>query len=155
MANYQQVSDETKKIFMNVVNNTSIPQFVEFELLCNNKQKKKVCKLWKSNDIVETLTNGINFAIIVNEDIFNELTPEQQRIAFDECLAGISVNDNDVISVEGPDFTTYSGVLRKYGQEDVIVFDESVKSLYNKKKIEEEERKAANKGKRGRPKKNI
>lgn len=151
MAKYLEVSDETKKIFIEVVNNTSIPQFVEFELLCNNKQKKKVCKIWKSNDLVETLTDGINFAIIINEEIFENLTPEQQKIAFDECLAGISVNDNDVISVEPPDFTTYSGVLNKYGHEDIIVLHESIKSLYDKKKQEEDERKASNKGKRGRP----
>ena len=153
MANYLEVSDETKKIFRDVVSNTSIPHFVEFELLCNNKLKQ-LYRITKLNDLVETITNGINFVIVINEEIFEQLTPEQQKIAIDECLAGISVNDNDVISLEKPDFSTHRGVLMKYGHEDIIVLHESVKSLYDKKKQEEEERKAASKGRRGRRPKN-
>ena len=149
MANYLEVSDETKKLFMNVVDNTSIPKFVEFELLCNNKQKQ-LYKIMKLNDLIETLTEGINFVIVINEEIFEQLTEEQQKIALDECLAGISVNDNDVISQEKPDFSTYTGVLQKYGHEDIIVLHESVKSLYDAKKQKEDEEKAAKKGKRGR-----
>ena len=149
MANYQQVSDETKKVFTKVVNSKSIPQFVEFELLSNNKLKQ-IYRITKLNDLVETITNGINFVIVVNEEIFEQLTPEQQKITFDECLAGISVNDNDVISIEKPDFSTYSGVLMKYGHQDIIVLHESIKSLYDKRKRDEDEKKAVNKGKRGR-----
>ena len=154
MANYLEVSDETKKLFMDVVNNTSIPNFVEFELLCNNKQKQ-LYKIMKLNDLVETLTDGINFVIVINEEIFDQLTDEQQKIALDECLAGISVNDNDVISQEKPDFSTYTGVLQKYGHEDIIVLHESIKSLYDAKKQKEDEEKAAKKGKRGRRPKDV
>lgn len=153
MANYLEVSSETKKLFMSVLGNSSIPQFVEFELLCNNKQKQ-LYKIMKLNDLVETLTDGINFVIVINEEIFDELTDGQQKIALDECLAGIHVNENDVISLEKPDFSTYTGVLEKYGHEDIIVLHESVKSLYDAKKQREEEEKAAKKGKRGRKPKN-
>lgn len=149
MANYLEVSDETKKLFTDVVDKTSIPKFVEFELLCNNKQKD-IYKIMKLNDLIETLTEGINFVIIINEEIFEQLTEDQQKIALDECLAGISVNDNDVISQEKPDFSTYTGVLQKYGHEDIIVLHESIKSLYDAKKQKEAEEKAAKAGKRGR-----
>jgi hypothetical protein len=154
MANYLEVSEETKKVFGSVLDNTSIPKFVEFELLSNNKQKF-LYKIMKLNDLVERLTDGINFVVVINEEIFDKLTPEQQKIALDECLAGISVNENDVISLEKPDFSTYAGVLQKYGHEDIIVLHESIKSLYDVKKQKEEEEKAAKKGKRGRKPKEV
>ncbi|MFW6246596.1 MAG: putative metallopeptidase [bacterium] len=120
-------------------------------MLCNNKQKQ-LYKIMKLNDMVETITDGINFVIVINEEIFDQLTEEQKNIALVECLAGVSVSENEAVSLEKPDFSTYRGVLQKYGHEEIIVLHESVKSLFDKKKQEEDERKAANKGKRGRPK---
>jgi len=149
MANFEQVSEETKKLFIEVHYKTNIPQWVEFEMLCNNKQKQ-LYKIMKLNDLVETITDGINFVIVINEEIFDQLTDEQKNIALVECLAGVSVSENEAVSLEKPDFSTYRGVLQKYGHEEIVVLHESVKSLYDKKKQEEDERKAASKGKRGR-----
>jgi len=151
MAKFEVVSEETKKMFIEVHENTNIPHWVEFEILGNDKQKQ-LYKIMKLNDLVETITDGINFVIVINEVIFDQLTEEQKRIALNECLAGVSVSDNEAVSLEKPDFSTYRGVLQKYGHEEIIVLHESVKSLYDKQKQEEDERKAAAKGKRGRPK---
>ena len=149
MAKFESVSDETKKLFIEVHGKTNIPHWVEFEMLCNNKQKQ-LYRITKLNDLVETITEGINFVVVINEEIFDQLTDDQKRIALDECLAGVHVSENEVVSLEKPDFSTYRGVLQKYGDDNIIVLHESIKSLYDKKKQEEEEKKAANKGKRGR-----
>jgi hypothetical protein len=45
----------------------------------------------KLNDLVETITEGVNFAVVFNEDILEQLTPEQQEMAIIECIAGVSV----------------------------------------------------------------
>lgn len=153
MAKFQEVSPEVEKLFDEVRDKTSIPQWVEFRVLCNNKQKE-VCKPWKANDLVQVLAEGINFAIVINEEIFEGLPDDMKKMVFDECLAGVTVSDTDAVGYEKPDFNTYTGVLQKYGDNSVIAMHESIKSLYDAKKQKEDEEKAANKGKRGRKPKN-
>lgn len=147
---FEEVSPDVEKLFDEVRDKTSIPQWIEFKVLCNNKQKREVVKIVKSSDLVEVLTEGVNFAIIINEDIFNELPDDMKRMAIDECLAGVAVSDSDAVSLIKPDFSTYSGVLAKYGDGEVIKMKESIKSLYDTQKQKEDEEKAAKKEKRGR-----
>lgn len=149
MAKFEESSESVEKIFDEVRDNTSIPVWVEFKTLCNNKQKE-VCKIVKSNELVELLTEGINFVVIINEEIFNDLPADMQKIVIDEALAGVAVSETDTLSIEKPDFNTYTGVLAKYGDSKIIQLHESIKSLYDVKKQKEEEAKAAVKGKRGR-----
>lgn len=152
MAKFQEASPEVEKLFDEVRDKTSIPQWVEFRVLCNNKQKGEPVKLIKSNDLVQVLTEGVNFAVVVNENIFSELPVDMQKLAFDEVLAGVSVSETDSVSLEKPDFSTYSGVLAKYGDSEVIKLKESIKSLYDAQKQKEDQEKAEKKGKRGRKK---
>lgn len=150
MAKFDLAEKELEKLFDEVRDKTSIPQWVEFKVLVNNKQKE-LLKLVKANDLVELLSDGLNFAIIVNADIFVQLPDEMQRIAFDELLAGVVVSDADKLSVEKPDFNTYSGVLVKYGDAEIIKFHESVISLFDaKKQKEKKEKEAKQSTKRGR-----
>ena len=152
MAKFVEASDDVVKLFDEVRDDTSIPQWIEFKVFCNDKQKKDVCKVIKSNELVEKLSEGVNFAVVINESIFNEMPEDMQRMVIDEQLAGVQVSESDAVSYEKPDFNTYTGVLNKYGDNAIIVLHESMKSLYDKKKQEEDELKAANKGKRGRKK---
>lgn len=150
MAKFQETSPEVEKLFDEIRYKTTIPQWVEFKVLCNNKQKKEPIKLVKSNELVETLSDGINFAVVINEEIFCALPEDMQRIAIDECLAGVGISSTDVLSTEKPDFNTHTGVLQKYGDTPIITLHESIKSLYDAKKQKEDMEKAAKKGKRGR-----
>lgn len=140
MTKYENVSEEIQKVFNSVLNNTTIPQWVVFGLKTNDKQKKP-CIIRKNDDLYENLTNGLNFVIIVNEEILDQLDEKSQKIVFDECLAGVTVSDSDVVGYAKPDFTTYSGVLEKYGHDEIILLKESVKSLYDVKKEREAEEK--------------
>jgi hypothetical protein len=152
MAKFEEASEDVVKLFDEVRDNTNIPQWVEFKVLCNNKQKNEVCKIIKSNDLVQVLSEGINFAVVINENIFNELPEDLQKMAVDECLAGVQISETDTVSLEKPDFCTYTGVQKKYGDTPVVVLHESVKTLYDAQKQKEDEEKAATKGKRGRKK---
>jgi hypothetical protein len=151
MAKFEKASEDAEKFFEEVREKTTIPQWIEFRVLCNNKQKIPV-DVKKNSDLVEVLTEGVNFAVIFNEEIFDQLPDDMKEIAVVEKLAGVSVDDNDKISLVKEDFNTYTGVLQKYGDAPIIRFKESVKSLYDKKKQEEDEAKAAKKGKRGKKK---
>jgi len=150
MAKFEEASEDVVKLFDEVRESTTIPQWVEFKVLCNDKQKKDPCKLVKSNDLVETLTEGLNFAVVVNEEIFNGLPDDMKKMAFDECLAGVGVSETDALSLEKPNFNTHTGVLQKYGHDPIIVLHESIKSLYDTKKQKEDEEKAAKKEKKAK-----
>jgi hypothetical protein len=152
MAKFEEASEDVVKIFDEVRDKTSIPQWVEFKVLCNNKLKGEVCKPVKSNDLVQVLTEGINFAIVVNENVFNELPDDLKRMAIDECLAGVQVSETDTVAYEKPDYCTYTGIQKKYGDGPVLVLHESVKTLFDKQKQEEDEAKAAAKAKKTKKK---
>ena len=155
MAKFLKASDDVKLLFEEVLEQTSIPQWVEIEVLCNNKQKNDPCKLFKANDLLETLTDkdgggGVNFVVVINEEIFDQLPEDMQKVAIDECLAGVGVSDKDVLTLEKPNFNTHTGVLAKYGDTSIIKLHESIKSLYDKKKQEEDEAKAQKKAKKSK-----
>jgi hypothetical protein len=151
MAKIEKALEEVKLLFEEVRDKTTIPHWIEFEVLSNNKQKE-LYKIVKLSDIVETLTEGLNFAVVINEEIFGQLPKDMQLMALDECLAGVSISDKDAVSLEKPNFNTHTGVLQKYGHDPIIVLHESTKSLFDAKKQKEDEEKAAKKGKRGRKK---
>ena len=100
--------------------------------------------------MVEVLTEGVNFAVVFNEEILEALPVDMQETAIIECLAGVSVSESDAVSLEKPNFNTYTGVLQKYGHESIIKLHESIKSLFDEKKQREDEERAITKGKRGR-----
>lgn len=149
MAKFVSASEDVEKIFDEFRDKTTIPQWVEFKVLCNNKQKTP-CEIFKNNELVEVLTEGVNFAVVFNEEIFDQLPDDMKEMVVIEKLAGVSVDDNDKTGLVKPDFNTYTGVLQKYGHEPIIRLKESIKSLYDKKKQEDDEAKAAKKGKRGK-----
>ena len=152
MAKFEEASEDVVKLFDEIRDSATIPNWVEFKVLCNNKQKKEPVKLVKSNEMVELLTEGVNFVIVINESIFDELPDDMKKMAIDECLAGVGISDTDTLSTEKPDFNTHTGTLKKYGHESIITLHESIKSVYDVQKQKEDEAKALTKGtgKRGR-----
>jgi len=149
MAKIEKASEDVVNLFDSVRDKTTIPQWIQFEVLCNNKQKE-LYKIVKSNDIVEILTEGVNFAVVFNEEILDALPADMQEIAIQECLAGVSVSESDAVSLNKPDFNTYTGLLMRHGHDSMITLHESIKSLFDEKKQREDEQKAMIKGKRGR-----
>jgi len=147
MAEFREVADETKDLFHEVLDGTGIPQWVEFALLAND-DLKEIYQVRKLGDLFEFLADGTNVAVVINEEIFDQLTPELKNLVFVEALGGVVVDDNDRIKIEPYDFTTYTGFLAKYGNEQVITFKESIKSLFDAKIQKEAEEKAAKKAKR-------
>lgn len=147
MAKIEYASEEVKKLFFEVRDKTTINKFVEFVVFQDNKMKQ-LYKIVKLSELVETLTDGLNFAVVINEEIFDGLPDDMKVMAIDECLAGVSVSESDAVSLVKPDFNTYTGALQKYGHEPIIVLKESIKSLYDVKKQKEDQEKAQKKEKK-------
>ena len=147
MGKFSEISDEFKSMFEEEVSLTTIPNWVRFTLAANNKMKD-LYQIRKFDELIEMLTQ-YDVAVVVNEDILFQLEEEQQRIVIKEILHGIVVdNENDKISIEKPNFTTYSGLLAKIGSEKMISLKESVESLFRTKAEQEDEVKKAKKAKK-------
>lgn len=149
MSKIEKASEDVTKLFEGIRDKSTIPQWLMFEVLCNNKQKE-LYKIVKTSDIVEILTDGVNFAVVFNEEILDQLPADMQEMAIVECLAGVSVSESDAVSLEKPNFNTHTGVLQKYGHDPIITLHESIKSLFDQKKQKEDELKSQSKGKRGK-----
>ncbi len=149
MAKIEKASEDVVKLFDGIINKSTIPHWIQFEVLCNNKQKE-LYKIVKTNDIVEILTDGLNFAVIFNEEILEQLPKDMQEMAIVECLAGVAVSESDSVSLEKPNFNTHTGVLEKYGHQPIIALHESIKSLFDVKKQKEDEEKAQKKAKKSK-----
>jgi hypothetical protein len=154
MANLIELMDDTVNLFYEIVDDSTIPQWVEIKVFCDNNQKK-IYKVSKSNDVTEKLSDGVNVTIIFNEDILVALPMEMQIMCIKEAIHGIVVDDNDRIKVEKPDVETYSGILNHFGKDEVIRMKESIKSLYDEKKQREEEEKARIKEEKKKKRKGI
>jgi len=139
MAKYNGVDedDEIQIIFDSVLNATSIPKWVTFRVLTNEKAKVLI-EAKKMSDLMITLSD-VNIAIVINPKVFDQLEDEYKKLVIQECLTGISVDmENDKINIEKPDFTTYSSFLNIHGNEKIIRIKEVTKSIFDK--IEEEEK---------------
>jgi|ERR1035437_291436 hypothetical protein len=120
MAKLEKASNDVIYFFETIREKTTIPQRVKFEVLYNNKQKE-LYKIVKMNDLVEILTDGINFVVVFNKEIFEHLPKDYQEIAVNECLACVRVSETNSISLEKPDFDTYLSILGKYGHDTIIL----------------------------------
>lgn len=149
MAKIEKASEETTNLFDGIRNGTNIPHWIQFEVFSNEKQKE-LYNIKKTNDVTEVLTEGINFTVVFNEGILESLPEDMQEMAITECLTGVNVSDSDAVSLAKPDFVTHSGVMKKYGDDSVIRYKESVKSLFDAKKQKEDEEKAATKSKKSK-----
>jgi len=148
----EKASDELINLFELIKDKqTSIPEWVRFELRCSTEQKE-LYKIQKINEVVDSIyeeyaKDSLNFAIVINEDILDQLPHDLKEMALDECLTAISISENDKVSLKKPTVNTYFGVLSKYGNDNVIKLHESVKSLFDNKKQKEKEEKEASKPK--------
>lgn len=147
MAKIEKGSDDLINLFEKIKEKTTIPHWIQFELFDNNKQKE-LYKISKTNDVTEVLTDGTNFTVVFNEEIFDDLPDDMKEIAIIECLTGVSISDSDAVSLVKPDFVTHTGVMKKYGDNTTIRYKESVISLFDNKKQKEKEEKAQAKNNR-------
>lgn len=144
MASFRKIDEENEKIFDKVKENSNIPHWVEFGIFAND-DLKELYQVKKMSDFNEFISDGLNVAVIINEEIFDQLPDDQQLLSFEEALAGVIVDENDKIKIEKFDFTTYTGMLEKHGDETMIRLNESIKSLFDQKEEQEKQSKAEKK----------
>ena len=137
MAKFEEVYEETLEIFNTHINNSGIPTFVNIKIL-SNANIKDFGVVTKSQDIVKFMTD-YDVIIQINEPIFDKLEEQQKTYVVKDLLARIVYDmEKDKLCVNQPDVTTFSGVLRQYDIDTYLGIKESIVTLLEQKKIEED-----------------
>jgi repressor of nif and glnA expression len=130
MAKFEEPFEETQDLYTQLIDKAGLSNYINITILANNKAKE-IFKVNKANELHRYRT-GDDIIIVINEKIFDQLTPDQRVIVVEESLASIHYNmEKDKIEITKPDVVTFSGILSKHGFDTWNVLQESVKTLYN------------------------
>ena len=133
--------DDTLALFTEGLRNIGLVNSVNLLLLVDNKSKK-IFKVKKADDVLRHRTND-DVIIFLNENVFERLPSDIKALVVIEALAYISCDlDSGKVEITKPDFEAHSGVLNQHTYPRINVARESIKSVYDVIKQEEDERKA-------------
>jgi len=144
MAKFEDVYEDTLDFFNQQINNSGIPAFINIKIL-SNKNIKDFGSVSKTQDIVKFMTD-YDVVIQINEPIFDQLEELQKTYIVKDLLARIVYDmEKDKLVVNQPDVSTFSGVLRQYDIDTYLGIKESIVTLLEQNKIEEDLAKQNNK----------
>lgn len=132
MAKWNNPSDETQDIIMEVLVAADLDNFIDTKIIVNDDQTTlfQVKKETPAN----VYAYGYHLKIIVNESIFDSLPDAYKILSTQEALAGTYWdNENDKLIVNSPD-KVYKCFIEKHGWDAYERLTESIKSLYDEKK---------------------
>ena len=137
---YEEPFPDTKELFDAAILNGGLTN-VNIHV-CVDNSLKEIYKVTNVNDYNKHLS-GYDVTIFLNESVFDQLTEEQRKLQVDDSLASISYDmDKGKMVINKPDVKTFSGILSKYSFTEYDKLRETIKSIYDNKKQEEDEIKA-------------
>lgn len=138
MAKFEEVYEDTMTLFKRAIEDSSVPGFLRIKVLSNEGLKDCPGKVSKSQDIVKFMTN-YDVIITINEPIFDQLADNQKQYIVKDLLAQIHYDmDKEKLSINKPDVSTFSGVLREFDIDTYMGIKDSIASLLEEKKIQED-----------------
>ena len=138
MAKFEEVYEDTLALFNKHIESSSIPRMVKIKILSNEGLKDSMGKVSKAQDIIKFMTN-YDVIILINEPIFDQLDERQKEYIVKDLLAQINYDmDKDKLSIASPDITTFSGVLRQYDIDTYLSIKDTITSLLEQKKVDED-----------------
>ncbi len=145
MRKYDAPHTDTLDAFNAEIVSLGLDQVLSISLIIDDKLKPEIYKVAKCSPS-EKYKTGDDVNIYLNEEIFDQLPDNLQKLAIVEALAGISYDyDKETAVLSKPDFFAYSGVINKYSYEEVVVLKESIRTLYQAGKEQEDATKAITK----------
>ena len=138
--NFGEVSDDVRAVLDEVVEQTNLENFMNIYYYAVSKQKT-VVKVSKLNPIGEAVSKKPGTVVItVVEEIFERLSPKQQKILAEDAINQILYDDEkDKISIEAPAITMTLDSWRKYGTELANAYETSLLTV---QQLEEEKKEA-------------
>ena len=138
MAKFEEVYEDTLRLFNTHIGGSSIPSFLRIKILSNEGLKDTPGKVSKAQDIVKFMTN-YDIIIQINEPIFDDLNDNQKDYIVKDLLAQIHYDlEKDKLNILKPDVTTFSGVLRQYDIDTYLGIKDTITSLMEERKIQED-----------------
>lgn len=138
---YEEVSQDVQDEFDSVIVRKMMDQLMNIKILGDEKQKKEVIKVKRIDDLNYHI-HGEDVVMIVNQTIFDQLTPPQKVLAIEIALANVTYDyDKDMVVPHPADVKAHSGILKDVSFETFEVLQESIKSLYDKQAQEEKDSK--------------
>jgi hypothetical protein len=129
MAKFEEVFEDTQKMFTDFINAIDNLREVNIKILAQNRLKE-IGKVVKANDLVRHMTNE-DIIILLNEQIFEKLDDEQKLMIVEELIARVYFDaEKGKILIVNPDVNTFSLLLRKYGYDKYETLHESIKALF-------------------------
>jgi len=142
MAKYFDPSDETVKLVSEVMNSTDLIRYISVKIIVNDEQKKEPVKVKKLAPDVKFMI-GDDIQLTINEAVLDQLPENLQLMCIEEVLTGVHFDpETERLTINKPDFTTYSGMLDKYEFALCKTLKESIKSLYDTKKNDDSQENA-------------
>jgi hypothetical protein len=124
------VLKETEDLFKKVLEETSVPRSIKFELIAANDMKE-IGKVAKANEILKYMTE-IDIIILLNENIFDRLADDQKVMILEELLAQVFWDSNSgKIKLIKPDVNTFSLLIKRYGIDFYLGVKDSIASVLN------------------------
>ncbi len=118
MDKFYELSEDTEEMFLNVFNKKAFPVAVRFQFVGNDKQKQLVT-VKKLNDQFEFLL-GKELIVSFNENLLHVFDDVSKEILIEQELDKISIDPNSgKVKMIKPDLSTFSGIITKYGVEQV------------------------------------
>jgi hypothetical protein len=138
MAKFEEPFEETQALYDEKINAIGLNNYMTITVIVNN-MAKDIVKVTKASEMLKYRCKD-DIIIILNEKIFDQLTPEQREIVVEDSLAGIHYdNEKDKLVVGKADFSTFSGLLKKYGAEQCVELKELIKLIYSQEREAEAE----------------
>lgn len=138
--NFVEISDDVKEVLDSVIAETNLSYVMNIYYYGVSKQKG-VIKVSKLNPIGEAVSKKPGTIIItVRENIFELLSPKQQRMLVEDAINQVLYDDEkDKITIEQPTITMTASGWKKYGEELANAYETS---LLTAQQLEEEEAEA-------------
>lgn len=140
MAKIYDLDGETLNVFDTILGQTGLQQTVKVGVY-GKKMKNDLYKVAKANDVTKFETD-LDVVIYLDENIFDLLEPEQQKLIAEEAICCIGWDsEKDILLMSKPDIQTYTGILSKFTNERVIQTKQAIKLVMESRKQSEKEAK--------------
>lgn len=116
---FYEASEDVTDLFKQILDEKSLPFDVKLKFQGNSKQKAFI-EVSKIPDKYAWLLES-DVLVSINEDFFYKLDEIAQKILIEEEIDKIYVNmDNGKLKMLRPDFISFSGLMKKYGSDEVM-----------------------------------
>jgi len=129
MDKYYKLSDDAISTFTEIFNKKAFPIKIDILFIGDSKQKNLI-KISKVSDVYRFVTE-MELMVSINEDLLSVFDDTAIQILIEQELDKVNINiDKGTIKLTRPDLITFSGIVNKFGIEEVARANQ-VEELYN------------------------